>query len=209
MYEFWAYPWSWWRKHARRSCNCRRLCRYTGASDVGYTELSGRRSPWIPSPYVADPPPSLLPMPCWHRNWKMLMLPPHVGYLSGHYQHSYSPAPLAPTVTASASSLPFPSFFSKCFSQLVQICCALRLCRIRGISAFALGFHSHSSRHPRRRIWAKAQLTNQPIFTGFKILMHRSNQHNNILLTTKKKNLFEEKMRDILFHHIELFYFFI
>lgn len=59
----------------------------------------------------------------------------------------------------------FPSFFSKCFSQLCKF--LLHLCRIRGISAFALGFHS------RRRIWAKAQLTNQPIFTGFKELVHR------------------------------------
>nr|YP_009570432.1 RNA polymerase beta subunit [Berberidopsis corallina]ABV65700.1 RNA polymerase beta'' subunit [Berberidopsis corallina]QBC66679.1 RNA polymerase beta subunit [Berberidopsis corallina] len=44
-----------------------------------------------------------------------------------------------------------------------------------------------------------------PVGTGFKGLVHRSRQHNNILLETKKKNLFEGEMRDILFHHRELF----
>nr|YP_010689053.1 RNA polymerase beta'' subunit [Distyliopsis laurifolia]WBR73983.1 RNA polymerase beta'' subunit [Distyliopsis laurifolia] len=44
-----------------------------------------------------------------------------------------------------------------------------------------------------------------PVGTGFKGLVHRSRQHNNIPLETKNKNLFEGKMRDILFHHRELF----
>nr|QXE43551.1 RNA polymerase beta'' subunit [Loropetalum chinense var. rubrum]UFJ43779.1 RNA polymerase beta'' subunit [Loropetalum chinense]WBR75114.1 RNA polymerase beta'' subunit [Loropetalum chinense var. rubrum] len=44
-----------------------------------------------------------------------------------------------------------------------------------------------------------------PVGTGFKGLVHRSRQHNNIPLETKNKNLFEGKLRDILFHHRELF----
>nr|QWL22174.1 RNA polymerase beta'' subunit [Syndiclis marlipoensis] len=46
-----------------------------------------------------------------------------------------------------------------------------------------------------------------PVGTGFKGLVQRSRQHSNIPLEIKKKNLFEEEMemRDILFHHIELF----
>nr|ATV97370.1 RNA polymerase beta subunit [Gustavia augusta] len=45
-----------------------------------------------------------------------------------------------------------------------------------------------------------------PVGTGFKGLMTPSRQHNNIPLETKKKNLFEREMRDILFHHRKLFY---
>nr|QBC72426.1 RNA polymerase beta subunit [Phemeranthus sp. GY-2019] len=44
-----------------------------------------------------------------------------------------------------------------------------------------------------------------PVGTGFKGFVHRSNQHKNIPLKTKKKNLFEGEMRDILFYHRELF----
>ncbi|TYG50041.1 hypothetical protein ES288_D10G144200v1 [Gossypium darwinii] len=44
-----------------------------------------------------------------------------------------------------------------------------------------------------------------PAGTGFKGLVHRSRQHNNILLETKKKNLFGGEMRDIFFHHRELY----
>nr|UDF85663.1 RNA polymerase beta'' subunit [Pittosporum lineare] len=44
-----------------------------------------------------------------------------------------------------------------------------------------------------------------PVGTGFKGLVHPSGQHNNILLETKKKNLFEGEMRDILFHHRKFF----
>ncbi len=46
-----------------------------------------------------------------------------------------------------------------------------------------------------------------PVGTGFKGFVHRSRQHNNISLETKKKSLFEGKMRDILVHHRELFDF--
>nr|YP_010142060.1 RNA polymerase beta'' subunit [Muntingia calabura]QQK92305.1 RNA polymerase beta'' subunit [Muntingia calabura] len=44
-----------------------------------------------------------------------------------------------------------------------------------------------------------------PAGTGFKGLVHSSRQHNNILLETKKKNLFGGEMRDLFFHHRELF----
>nr|YP_010181273.1 RNA polymerase beta'' subunit [Ophiorrhiza densa]QVD42836.1 RNA polymerase beta'' subunit [Ophiorrhiza densa] len=44
-----------------------------------------------------------------------------------------------------------------------------------------------------------------PVGTGFKGLVHPSKQHNKIPLETKKKNLFEGEMRDILFHHRKLF----
>nr|YP_009698865.1 RpoC2 [Carpenteria californica]QEJ86026.1 RpoC2 [Carpenteria californica] len=44
-----------------------------------------------------------------------------------------------------------------------------------------------------------------PVGTGFKGLVHPSRQHNNIPLETKKKNLFEGEIRDILFHHRKLF----
>nr|YP_010883974.1 RNA polymerase beta'' subunit [Helleborus torquatus]WIW41644.1 RNA polymerase beta'' subunit [Helleborus torquatus] len=43
-----------------------------------------------------------------------------------------------------------------------------------------------------------------PVGTGFKGLVHRLSQHSNISLEIEKKNLFEEGMRDILFHHKEL-----
>nr|YP_009942834.1 RNA polymerase beta'' subunit [Pseudowintera colorata]QOD40341.1 RNA polymerase beta'' subunit [Pseudowintera colorata] len=43
-----------------------------------------------------------------------------------------------------------------------------------------------------------------PVGTGFKGLVHRSRQDNNIPLEIKKKNLFEGEIRDILFHHREL-----
>nr|YP_009440833.1 RNA polymerase beta' subunit [Japonolirion osense]AHH24323.1 RNA polymerase beta' subunit [Japonolirion osense]CUS18787.1 RNA polymerase beta' subunit [Japonolirion osense] len=44
-----------------------------------------------------------------------------------------------------------------------------------------------------------------PVGTGFTKLVHRSRQDKNIHLEIKKKNLFEVEMRDILFHHRELF----
>ena len=44
-----------------------------------------------------------------------------------------------------------------------------------------------------------------PAGTGFKGLMPLSRQHNNIPMETKKKNLFEGEMRDLLFHHKKLF----
>ncbi|KAL4179205.1 hypothetical protein AMTRI_Chr13g86170 [Amborella trichopoda] len=39
--------------------------------------------------------------------------------------------------------------------------------------------------------------------TGFKGFVHHSREHNNIYLEIKKKNLFDGKMRDILFYHRE------
>lgn len=44
-----------------------------------------------------------------------------------------------------------------------------------------------------------------PVGTGFKGLMDPSRHHNNIPLETKKKNLFEREISDILFHHRKLF----
>nr|YP_009974588.1 RNA polymerase beta'' subunit [Chrysosplenium kamtschaticum]QNJ33543.1 RNA polymerase beta'' subunit [Chrysosplenium kamtschaticum] len=48
-----------------------------------------------------------------------------------------------------------------------------------------------------------------PVGTGFKRLVHRSrsSQHKNIALEIAKQTLFEGEMRDILFHHRELFNF--
>uniref|UniRef100_UPI0030DF1F98 RNA polymerase beta'' subunit n=1 Tax=Micranthes dungbooi TaxID=3127784 RepID=UPI0030DF1F98 len=46
-----------------------------------------------------------------------------------------------------------------------------------------------------------------PVGTGFKGLAHHSRQHKTICLETQKQNLFEGEMRDILFHHRELFNF--
>nr|YP_009687192.1 RNA polymerase beta' subunit [Hippophae gyantsensis]QDW75939.1 RNA polymerase beta' subunit [Hippophae gyantsensis] len=48
-----------------------------------------------------------------------------------------------------------------------------------------------------------------PVGTGFKGLVHRSRQHNNIPFETQNNNFFEWEMRDILFHHRELFDFYI
>ena len=47
------------------------------------------------------------------------------------------------------------------------------------------------------------------IYTGFKRIMNRSKQrqYNKMTSETKKKNLFEGEMRDILFHHKEFFFF--
>nr|YP_010158414.1 RNA polymerase beta'' subunit [Kadsura heteroclita]QRG30506.1 RNA polymerase beta'' subunit [Kadsura heteroclita] len=44
-----------------------------------------------------------------------------------------------------------------------------------------------------------------PVGTGFKGLVHHSREHNNIPLEIQKKSRFEGEMRDILFHHRELF----
>nr|YP_010937122.1 RNA polymerase beta'' subunit [Whytockia hekouensis]WKW94064.1 RNA polymerase beta'' subunit [Whytockia hekouensis] len=44
-----------------------------------------------------------------------------------------------------------------------------------------------------------------PVGTGLKGLVPPSKQHNKSPLETKKKNLFEGEMRDILFHHRKLF----
>ncbi|YP_009437458.1 RNA polymerase beta'' subunit (chloroplast) [Primulina eburnea] len=44
-----------------------------------------------------------------------------------------------------------------------------------------------------------------PVGTGLKGLVPPSKQHNKSLLETKKNNLFEGEMKDILFHHKKLF----
>nr|QWE50480.1 RNA polymerase beta'' subunit [Bruguiera cylindrica]QWE50647.1 RNA polymerase beta'' subunit [Bruguiera hainesii] len=44
-----------------------------------------------------------------------------------------------------------------------------------------------------------------PVGTGFKEFMYCSRQHKNIPSKIKKKSFFKEEMRDILFHHKELF----
>nr|WMI51306.1 RNA polymerase beta'' subunit [Hemerocallis citrina] len=44
-----------------------------------------------------------------------------------------------------------------------------------------------------------------PVGTGFQKLMHRSRQDKTIHLESKKQNLFELEMRDILLHHREFF----
>nr|YP_009760277.1 RNA polymerase beta'' subunit [Garcinia gummi-gutta]QIQ57080.1 RNA polymerase beta'' subunit [Garcinia gummi-gutta] len=45
-----------------------------------------------------------------------------------------------------------------------------------------------------------------PVGTGFNGLIHLLRQYKSIPVKTKKKTLFEGKMRNILFHHRELFY---
>nr|YP_009446161.1 RNA polymerase beta' subunit [Lupinus westianus]ATY40586.1 RNA polymerase beta' subunit [Lupinus westianus]UBK10475.1 RNA polymerase beta'' subunit [Lupinus westianus var. aridorum] len=47
-----------------------------------------------------------------------------------------------------------------------------------------------------------------PVGTGFKRVKRHSRQHNKITLQTKKNNILEGGMRDILFHHREVFDFF-
>uniref|UniRef100_UPI0030DE9E5F RNA polymerase beta'' subunit n=1 Tax=Myosurus apetalus TaxID=2071495 RepID=UPI0030DE9E5F len=44
-----------------------------------------------------------------------------------------------------------------------------------------------------------------PVGTGFKGLVYRLRPHSNVSLEIEKKNLFEGGMRDILFHHKQLF----
>lgn len=46
-----------------------------------------------------------------------------------------------------------------------------------------------------------------PVGTGFKGFVHRSRQHKTIPFETKRNNLFEREMRDLLFHHREFFSF--
>ncbi|KAJ8771960.1 hypothetical protein K2173_027137 [Erythroxylum novogranatense] len=83
-------------------------------------------------------------------------------------------------------------------------------------------FISEASFQETVRVLAKASLRNRidwlkglkenvvlggmiPVGIGFKGFMHGSREHKNIPLKNKKKRLFEGEMRDILFHHTELF----
>lgn len=106
------------------------------------------------------------------------------------------------------------------------ICYRALLLGITKTSLNTQSFISEASFQETARVLAKAALRGRidwlkglkenvvlggtiPVGTGFKRLMHRSRpgQHNKI--TLKKKKIFEEEMRDILFHHRELFDFFI
>nr|AJE71804.1 RNA polymerase beta'' subunit [Amorpha canescens] len=108
------------------------------------------------------------------------------------------------------------------------ICYRALLLGITKTSLNTQSFISEASFQETARVLAKAALRGRidwlkglkenvvlggmiPVGTGFKRVMHRSKprQHNKITLEIKKKNLFEGKMRDILFHHRELFDFFV
>nr|WOV67654.1 RNA polymerase beta'' subunit [Haymondia wallichii]WOV67737.1 RNA polymerase beta'' subunit [Haymondia wallichii]WOV67820.1 RNA polymerase beta'' subunit [Haymondia wallichii] len=103
------------------------------------------------------------------------------------------------------------------------ICYRVRLLGITKTSLNTQSFISEASFQETARVLAKAALRGRidwlkglkenvvlggmiPVGTGFKRIMHRSKprQYNKITLETKKKNLFEEEMRNTLFHHREL-----
>nr|YP_010267131.1 RNA polymerase beta'' subunit [Impatiens macrovexilla]UIF93691.1 RNA polymerase beta'' subunit [Impatiens macrovexilla] len=100
------------------------------------------------------------------------------------------------------------------------ICYRAVLLGITRASLNTQSFISEASFQETARVLAKAALRDRidwlkglkenvvlggliPVGTGFKGLMHPS--HNNIPLETKKKNLFEREISDILFHHRKLF----
>nr|YP_010687915.1 RNA polymerase beta'' subunit [Pterodon emarginatus]YP_010687997.1 RNA polymerase beta'' subunit [Pterodon pubescens]WBR37349.1 RNA polymerase beta'' subunit [Pterodon emarginatus]WBR37431.1 RNA polymerase beta'' subunit [Pterodon pubescens] len=106
------------------------------------------------------------------------------------------------------------------------ICYQALLLGITKTSLNTQSFISEASFQETARVLAKAALRGRidwlkglkenvvlggmiPVGTGFKRVMHRSRprQHNKITLETKKKNLFEGEMREILFYHKELFDF--
>nr|YP_010864583.1 RNA polymerase beta'' subunit [Indigofera kirilowii]WGS97731.1 RNA polymerase beta'' subunit [Indigofera kirilowii] len=106
------------------------------------------------------------------------------------------------------------------------ICYRALLLGITKTSLNTQSFISEASFQETARVLAKAALRGRidwlkglkenvvlggmiPVGTGFKRLMYHSRprQHNKITLETKKNNLFEGKMRDILFHHREFFFF--
>ena len=103
-----------------------------------------------------------------------------------------------------------------------SICYRAILLGITRASLNTKSFISEASFQETARVLAKAALRGRidwlkglkenvviggmiPVGTGFKGLVHRSRQHKNIPLKTKKKNFFEGEIRDILFHHRELF----
>nr|YP_009462618.1 RNA polymerase beta' subunit [Boehmeria umbrosa]AUV64959.1 RNA polymerase beta' subunit [Boehmeria umbrosa] len=105
-----------------------------------------------------------------------------------------------------------------------SICYRAILLGITKASLNTQSFISEASFQETTRVLAKAALRGRidwlkglkenvvlggmiPVGTGFKGLVHCSRQHNNIPFETKKKNLFEGEMKDILFHHREFFYF--
>nr|YP_010253644.1 RNA polymerase beta'' subunit [Aristolochia delavayi]QTZ18006.1 RNA polymerase beta'' subunit [Aristolochia delavayi] len=102
-----------------------------------------------------------------------------------------------------------------------SICYRAILLGITKASLNTQSFISEASFQETARVLAKAALRGRidwlkglkenvvlggmiPVGTGFKGLVHRSRQHNNITLEIKNKNLFEGKIRDIFFHHREL-----
>lgn len=102
------------------------------------------------------------------------------------------------------------------------ICYRAILLGITRTSLNTQSFISEASFQETARVLAKASLRGRidwlkglkenvvlggmiPVGTGFKGLVHRSSQHNNSALETKKKNLFEGEIGDILFHHRGLF----
>jgi DNA-directed RNA polymerase subunit beta' len=102
------------------------------------------------------------------------------------------------------------------------ICYRAALLGITRASLNTQSFISEASFQETARVLAKAALRGRidwlkglkenvvlggmvPVGTGFKGLVHRLSQHNNISLEIEKKNLFEGGMGDILFHHKELF----
>nr|QVX28385.1 RNA polymerase beta'' subunit [Tabaroa caatingicola] len=108
------------------------------------------------------------------------------------------------------------------------ICYRALLLGITKTSLNTQSFISEASFQETARVLAKAALRGRidwlkglkenvvlggmiPVGTGFKRVMHRSRprQHNKITPETKKNNVFEEELRDILFHHRESFDFFI
>nr|YP_010048836.1 RNA polymerase beta'' subunit [Aganope dinghuensis]QPK77209.1 RNA polymerase beta'' subunit [Aganope dinghuensis] len=107
------------------------------------------------------------------------------------------------------------------------ICYRALLVGITKTSLNTQSFISEASFQETARVLAKAALRGRidwlkglkenvvlggmiPVGTGFKKIMHRARprQHNKITLETKKNNLFEDEIRDILFHHREFFLFF-
>nr|ATL60102.1 RNA polymerase beta'' subunit [Sipanea sp. Rova et al. 1981] len=102
------------------------------------------------------------------------------------------------------------------------ICYRAVLLGITRVSLNTQSFISEASFQETARVLAKAALRGRidwlkglkenvvlggmiPAGTGFKGLVQPSKQHNKVLIETKKKNLFEGEMRDILFHHRKLF----
>nr|YP_009500563.1 RNA polymerase b''-subunit [Plagiorhegma dubium]AWT58282.1 RNA polymerase b''-subunit [Plagiorhegma dubium]QBZ77630.1 RNA polymerase beta'' subunit [Plagiorhegma dubium] len=103
------------------------------------------------------------------------------------------------------------------------ICYRAVLLGITKASLNTQSFISEASFQETARVLAKASLRGRidwlkglkenvvlggmiPVGTGFKGLMRRSSQHSHSSLEIKNNNLFKKGMRDILFHHRELFY---
>nr|YP_009758772.1 RNA polymerase beta'' subunit [Oxybasis glauca]QIQ25732.1 RNA polymerase beta'' subunit [Oxybasis glauca] len=101
------------------------------------------------------------------------------------------------------------------------ICYRTTLLGITRASLNTQSFISEASFQETARVLAKAALRGRidwlqglkenvvlggmiPVGTGFKGFVHHSSQHKDIPLKTKKKNLFEREMGDILFYHREL-----